>query len=436
MQKELTNASYTVRKLERSFHAQINMPGSKSITIRDLALAALANGVSVIKSPGVCDDTFRMADSLRRMGIHIDEAADGTLTVHGTNGRFPDHPVELNVGQSATSTRLLMAVCALREGTTCIDGHESMRVRPNKYLLDALQHLCADVRSTNDGYLPAWITGVGQRIDKIVMSGDKSSQYFSALLQIAPLLTNGLTIDVQGDLVSKPYIDITINEMAKFGIHVDNDNYRSFHVAPQTYKPVDLVVEGDASAASYVSALATVHGGQVTINNLGSSTKQGDYGFFSVCERLGARIERTATTTTVIGPRDGRLTPLSEPIDMEMMPDVAVTLMAMAPFIPGTTKITGLSTLRIKECDRIAAPATEMRKLGIEVVEGPDWMEISYWDEPPVGEPLDISTYHDHRIAMSLAVLGTKTGGLNITNCDCVDKTYPDFWRDLDSLYI
>lgn len=427
-----------VEKIDKPFQIQLRMPGSKSITIRDLALAALANGTSTIRSPGVCDDTFRMADSLRKMGIRIDETPDDSLIVHGLNGHFPTEPVTLNVGQSATSTRSLMALCALRKGATHIDGHESMRVRPNKYLLDALRHICADVESANDGYLPATVTGIGQSADTIAMNGDKSSQYFSALMQIAPLFERGLRIDVKGELVSKPYIDITIHEMAKFGVIVENDNYRSFTVRPQTYHPVDLVVEGDASAASYFSALATVHGGKVTIDNLGNSTKQGDYGFFDICERLGARVIRTAATTTIIGPKAGKLNAMSEPLDMEMMPDVAVTLFAIAPFIPGTTRITGLSTLRIKECDRIEVPVTEMRKLGIEVTAGPDWVEIPFWSAPEAARAKQVSihTYDDHRIAMSMAVLGSKTGGMVITGAQCVEKTYPRFWQDLKKLYV
>jgi len=200
------------------------------------------------------------------------------------------------------------------------------------------------------------------------------------------------------------------------------------------YKPVNLVVEGDASAASYFSALATIHGGQVTITNLGTDTRQGDYGFFDICEKLGAQIVRSATTTTVIGPKDGQLNAL-EPLNMEMMPDVVVTLIAIASLIPGNTRLTGLSTLRIKECDRIAAPAFEMRKLGIQVIEGPEWVEIPFWERPEIVDPVNIFTYHDHRIAMSLAVLGTKTGGMVITNSQCVEKTYPHFRRDVERLY-
>lgn len=426
---------YAVEKIGRPFKIELNMPGSKSITIRDLALSALANGTSVIRSAGVCDDTFRMVDSLRRMGIRIDAEEDDILRIYGSNGRLSDSAVELHVGQSATSTRLLMALCALRSGTTTIDGHPSMQARPNKYLLDALKNVGADVTSTNDGYLPTSIKGMGRGADAITMSGDKSSQYFSALMLIAPLLPNGLRIDVDGELVSKPYIDITIREMLKFGVSVENNGYHSFIVHPQTYSPVDLVVEGDASAASYFSALATIHGGEVTFRNLGTDTSQGDYGFFDICEILGATVMKNATTTTVIGPRNGLLNRLVDPLNMEFMPDVAVTLIATAPFIPGNTRITGLSTLRIKECDRLAASANELRKCGIHVTEGPDWIDVPFWENPNVTEEIRISTYDDHRMAMSLAVLGSKTNGIVVTDSQCVEKTYPRFWDDFRKLY-
>lgn len=315
---------FSMQKLTRPFQLDLNMPGSKSITIRDLALAALAEGASTIRSPGICDDTTRMTDAVRKLGVRIDESSDDVLVVHGTGGRFSAGPVNLDIGQSAASTRTLLALCALRAGPTMLDGHESMRVRPNKYLLDALQQLCADITSTGDGYLPVTVAGQQQRIASITMKGDKSSQYFSALLQIAPLLAQGLQIAVDGELVSKPYIDITIDEMAKFGVQVTNDDYQSLSVRPQTYHPVDIVVEGDASAASYFSALATIHGGRVTIGNLGSSTRQGDYGFLEVCERLGATVTRTDTTTTIVGPKDGKLLPLVNPLNMEMMPGKSV----------------------------------------------------------------------------------------------------------------
>lgn len=429
-----------VNRIDAPFSIDMNLPGSKSITLRDLSLAALGNGTSVIRFPGVCDDSARMVDSLRKLGIKVDTTSEDAWVVEGRGGLFDKGTIEINVGQSAASTRLLMGLVALRPGTTVIDGHESMRARPNKYLLDAIATLGATVESTNDGYLPATITGSTSLKEAITMKGDKSSQYFSALMQIAAMLPRGLRIDVDGELVSKPYIDITMDELRKFGVQVENRAYRTLIVPAQVIRATDMVVEGDASAASYFCALATLHGGRVTIQNLGRRTQQGDYQFFALMERLGSRVEMADGFTTVTGPENGRMNPLDGDVDMELMPDVAMTLMAMAPFIPGSTRITGLSTLRIKECDRIAAPVAEMKKFGIQAVEGADWVEIPYcgdsrpWDSERTDCEISVETYHDHRIAMSFAVLASKIGGVKISNPRCVDKTYPNFWRDLARL--
>jgi 3-phosphoshikimate 1-carboxyvinyltransferase len=423
-----------VDKLTHPLAAELALPGSKSITLRNCILAALADGASILRAPGECDDYWRMKDCLRRLGIALDDSVEGVLRVAGRGGQFDSGSVELFTGQSAASTRLLMGVAALRPFPTLFDGHESMRARPNKLLLDAIAELGARVESRNDGYLPATITGPKTFTPRIRMKGDISSQYFSSLIQIGPLLPEGLVIDVEGELVSRPYVQVTLSEMKKFGVAVQNDDFTRFTLRPSRYRPQDLIIEGDASGASYFAALATMHGGSVRILNLGRSTVQGDYRFFELCERLGATIERGETETRITGHPE-RIRAFTEPVDMESMPDVAPTLMAMAPFIPGTTRIVGLATLRVKECDRIAAPATELRKLGVPVVEGPDWIEISEHRAEAQAAPVEIDTYDDHRIAMSFAVLGSLRGGLGIRNPNCVTKTFPRYWDELSRIY-
>jgi 3-phosphoshikimate 1-carboxyvinyltransferase len=259
---------------------------------------------------------------------------------------------------------------------------------------------------------------------------DISSQYLTSLALIAPLIDDGLIIDVEGELTSKPYIDLTLDEMAKFGVRVANDAYRKLSIASQPYRAGTIDVEGDASAASYFAALATLHGGRITLSNLGTGTRQGDYAFFSLCEQLGARVERAADRTVIEGPRlletgfDGE-------VDMTSMPDVAPTLMMIAPFLRKPTRITGLATLRVKECDRIAAPTRELRKLGVGVEEGPDFMVIEPLASPNARRKVvEIETYHDHRIAMSFGVLGSRLPGLRILDPGCVAKTYPNYWKD------
>jgi 3-phosphoshikimate 1-carboxyvinyltransferase len=413
-----------------SLEFETPLPGSKSLTLRDCAIAALANGTSTVRYPGEADDFWRMKDCLRRLGIAVDDAHDDRVMIHGHGGTFAPGRVELDVGQSAVTTRLMLAIASLRPDVTVIDGHISMQKRPNKDLIDALAGLGATLGSTNDGYLPATVSGTRRLRGPARVPGTISSQYLTSLLIVAPLIEGGLTIEVDGELTSKPYVDLTLDEMAKFQVHVDNQDYRRFVVPQRSYVAGDIAVEGDASAASYFAALATLHGARITLSNLGAATRQGDYGFFALCERLGAKVERHAHSTTIEGPRELAAN-FDGPVDMTPMPDVAPTLMMIAPFLSKPTRISGLATLRVKECDRIAAPTRELRKLGVGVEEGPDYMVI----EPLTPaksrrEVVEIETYHDHRIAMSFGVLGSRIPGLRILDPGCVAKTYPNFWKD------
>lgn len=413
----------------------LGLPGSKSLTLRDCAIAALAPGRSEIAFPGECDDYARMLDCLQRLGTVVSEVGTHTLAIEGQGGVFAGGPVALDCGQSAVTTRLLLAVAALREQATSFDAHVSMRARPNGPLIAALREMGATVEChERDGYLPATVRGRQDLSSKVRLKADVSSQYLTALLLIGPLLPNGLEVTIDGELASKPYVDLTLQEMGKFGVKAENENYTRLRVAPASYRASQVAVEGDASAASYWAALATLHGIRVTLENLGNHTRQGDYAFLEVCEKLGARVSRRASSTEISGPSRQRLQPLRGPLDMSGMPDVAPTLMAMAPFLPGRTHLTGLATLRVKECDRIAAPARELRKLGVALEEGPDFMVIEPLAAEAKGraDPVEIDTYHDHRIAMSFGVLGTVRAGLRIANPACVNKTYPRFWEDLE----
>jgi 3-phosphoshikimate 1-carboxyvinyltransferase len=252
---------------------------------------------------------------------------------------------------------------------------------------------------------------------------------------VGPLLPRGIEIVVDGELVSRPYIDVTLREMHRFGVSLEREGYRRFRVNHQSYQSTSVLIEGDASAASYHAALATVHGGSVTFANLGKHSAQGDYRFLEICETLGATLARDDETTTVTGPPNGKMLPLNAEVNLETMPDTAPTLIAMAPLIPGGAHLTGLKTLRIKECDRIAVPAEQLRKIGVETTEGPDSLSIAELKSPRLQSPVTIETHDDHRIAMSFAVLGTKIGNLHIEDPDCVAKSYARFWQDLD-LYI
>jgi 3-phosphoshikimate 1-carboxyvinyltransferase len=413
-----------------SFQFETALPGSKSLTLRACAIAALANGDSVVRHPGEADDYWRMKDCLRRLGLSVDDSREGEVRISGRGGELGSGRVELDVGQSAVTARLMLAFAALRADQTVIDGHVSMQKRPNKDLVDALRTLGASFDSGNDGYLPIGVRG--HRLQGPVrVPGTISSQYLTSLLIIAPLIEGGLAIEVEGELTSKPYVDLTLDEMAKFGVQVQNRDYRQLRVAPQVYRAGQIDVEGDASAASYFAALATLHGAAMTLTNLGTQTRQGDYAFFELCERLGAKVTHATGSTTIQGPRELDSS-YDGPVDMTSMPDVAPTLMMIAPFLAAPTRITGLATLRVKECDRIAAPTRELRKLGVEVEEGPDYMVIQPLCSRAAERraSIDIETYHDHRIAMSFGVLGSRLSGLRILDPGCVAKTYPNYWRD------
>jgi 3-phosphoshikimate 1-carboxyvinyltransferase len=419
-----------------AFQFETSLPGSKSLTLRDCAIAALACGVSTIRYPGECDDYWRMKDCLRRLGIAVDDSTDELVRITGRAGEFAAGAVELNVGQSAVTTRLTLAMAALRPSPTTIDGHISMRTRPNKALVDALAALGAQLQSSDDGHLPTTIIGTRALKGPARVPSNISSQYLTSLLIIAPLIEGGLVIEVEGELTSKPYVDLTLDEMAKFGVVVENNGYRKLVVAQQAYRAGIVDVEGDASAASYFAALAMLHGGRITLSNLGTRTRQGDYAFFGLCEKLGAVVQRNADSTVIEGPR--QLTSgFENPVDMTSMPDVAPTLMMLCPFLPQPTRITGLATLRVKECDRIAAPTRELRKLGIKVEEGPDFMVIEPLSDGyekrranSIPTRVEIETYHDHRIAMAFGVLGSRLPGLRILDPGCVAKTYPNYWKD------
>ena len=302
--------------------------------------------------------------------------------------------------------------------------------RTNTWSMHSL--ICAVVRSTNDGFLPISLQGPEVSKSSIRVRSDRSSQYLSALLLVAPLLPEGLELEIEGELVSQPYIDVTLREMLRFGVSVERDGYRRFRVTRQSYRPAVVRVEGDASAASYHAALATIHGSSVTFTNLGRNSTQGDYRFLEICEMLGAKVDRHDETTTVTGPRGGQMRPLPAEVNMEKMPDTALTLIAIAPLVPGGARITGLGTLRIKECDRISVPAQQLEKIGVATREGPDNIQVAELPAVRNHSAVLIETHDDHRVAMSFAVLGTKLGNLQIQDPECVAKSYAGFWQDLD----
>ena len=402
------------------------VPGSKSITNRALVLAALADGETTLTGALESDDTRHMRAALTRMGIDIDDAGPDTLIVHGGRARLhaPDGP--LFVGNSGTTVRFLAAVAALVDGEVTLVGDDAMAKRPIHVLADALRVLGADVTCAT-GCPPLTIRGGRLRGGRVRMRGDQSSQYFSALLMAAGFADADLDVEIEGSLVSRPYVDITRRMIADFGGDVA-ETPAGFHVrAGRTLRGRAYAIEPDASSASYPFALAAALGGSVVVPGLGRDAQQGDYAFTAILEQAGARVTRGETSTRV--ERLGALRGVD--VDMHHISDTVMTLAAIAPLASGPTRIRNVANIRIKETDRLAATVIELRRLGQQVTHGADWLAI----EPAPVTPAMVHCYDDHRIAMSFAILGAATGGVTIEDPACVSKTYPGFFRDLAAIY-
>ncbi|NKB98062.1 MAG: 3-phosphoshikimate 1-carboxyvinyltransferase [Pseudomonadales bacterium] len=416
-------AKFKIPRIAKPFAIDVMLPGSKSIALRQLAMSALTDKPTTLFGIPHCDDTEAMLDSLTRLGMTISRDKDQT-GLQGPMNLTDD--VTLDARMSGASTRLLIGLAALRSGQTCIDGHESLRARTNTPLVDALERHGCQVNPAPNGGLPLRIKGPIASTSTISIDGSLSSQYITALLVIMPLLKDANRIEITGDLVSKPYIDITLNEMSKRGVNANWCDANTLEVTPGDYGGGEFRVEGDATAATYFAGLATLHQSSVHLLNIGAGTHQGDYKFMKLMEDLGAHVSRTSETTKITGPKD--LAELGS-IDMTEMPDAALTLIAMLPMLPGIKSINGLSSLHHKECDRLECPAQEFKEMGV----GVDTTE----DSITIGSVLtgdisahELTTYHDHRIAMAFSLLGSCTDSLTVDDKRVVDKTYPEYWSD------
>jgi len=402
-------------------------PGSKSITNRALIIAALAEGTSLLRGALESEDTTVMRDSLTRLGIQWNhDAQTGDLTVHGCGGQIPCAEADLWLENSGTSIRFLTALCALGQGTYRLDGNARMRERPIGDLVQGLQTQQVDLRCEFDNQCPPVVMEAhGLPGGTIRVAGNLSSQYLSALLMVASYAKHPVEILVEGELVSVPYIEMTLAVMSSFGVHVQNDACQRFVIEPQTYQACDYLIEPDASAASYFFAAAAITGGAVTIPGLHRHSLQGDVLFVEALERMGCRVEWRADAVTVHG---GPLRGID--IDMNAISDTAQTLAAVAVFAEGPTRVRHVEHMRIKETDRVAAVVTELRRLGINTEEHPDGFTII----PGQVTPAAIHTYHDHRMAMSFSLIGLRVPGIQILDPGCTSKTYPRYFEDLAAL--
>ncbi len=406
--------------------ADVTLPGSKSITNRALLIAALADGDSELRQALTSEDTDMMTAGLRALGFAVaHDPAAARFRLSGSGGRIPAAAAELFIGNSGTTARFLTAAVALGQGRYRIDGDANMRRRPIGPLLDGLGQLGVAARDeASTGCPPLVVETTGLPGGRARLPGHLSSQYFSALLLAAPYARGDVTLEVEGELVSRPYLDVTAAVMAAFGVEMRHDGYRRFVVrAGQRYQGRRFDVEPDASAASYFFAAAAVTGGRVRVRHLGRRSAQGDLRFVDILQQMGCAVEMSDDWTAV----RGRAQLQGVTVNMADLPDMALTLAAIAPLAGTPVRIDGIGFIRGHETDRISAVVTELGRLGVRVEERPDGLTI--WPGPV--RPGLVQTYHDHRMAMSFAVLGLRVPGLRIADPGCVAKTFPDFFARL-----
>lgn len=408
----------------------INLPGSKSVSNRALLLAAFAQGTTRLNNLLDSDDVRHMLNALTKLGVTHRLSADRThCDIDGLSGAFhPSAAVELFLGNAGTAMRPLAAALCLGAHDVVLTGEPRMKERPIGHLVDALRQGGAEVEYLEqEGYPPVRLRG-GFKGGEVTVDGSVSSQFLTALLMTAPLAATDTIIRIKGDLVSKPYIDITLNLMQTFGVAVINENYQQFRISgQQTYvSPGSYLVEGDASSASYFLAAAAIKGGTVRVTGIGKNSMQGDIRFADVLEKMGAKI---TWAEDYIECTRGTLTGID--MDMNHIPDAAMTIATTALFAQGPTTLRNIYNWRVKETDRLAAMATELRKVGATVEEGEDYIRV----EPPQTLTFaEIGTYNDHRMAMCFSLVALSDTPVTILDPKCTAKTFPDYFDRLAAI--
>ncbi|MFJ8533282.1 3-phosphoshikimate 1-carboxyvinyltransferase [Streptomyces sp. NPDC093591] len=404
----------------------VDIPGSKSITARALFLAAAADGVTTLVRPLRSDDTEGFAEGLTRLGYRVGRTPD-TWQVDGRPQGPAVAEADVYCRDGATTARFLPTLAATGHGTYRFDASPQMRRRPLAPLSSALRDLGVDLRHEDrEGHHPLTVTAAGVEGGEVTLDAGQSSQYLTALLLLGPLTRKGLRIRVT-DLVSVPYVEITIAMMRAFGAEVRREG-DVFVVPPGGYRATTYAVEPDASTASYFFAAAALTGGEVTVPGLGEGALQGDLGFVDVLRRMGAHVEIGAEGTTVRG--TGELRGIT--VNMRDISDTMPTLAALAPFASGPVRIEDVANTRVKECDRLEACAENLRRLGVDAATGPDWIEIR--PGAPATNGARITSYGDHRIVMSFAVTGLRVPGISFDDPECVRKTFPGFHEEFGAL--
>ncbi len=420
----------------------VKLPGSKSISNRTLLLAALSIGITEIRDLLISDDTARMLEALQTLGVKLEKLSETDWRVYGCGGHFPskgsvEKPVDLFLGNAGTAFRPLTAALALSNGYYYLHGVPRMHERPIKDLVDALQQIgCQIEYKNNAGFPPLLISPANVDLSQpIKIRSDVSSQFLTALLMALPLSGKPATIDVVGELISKPYIEITLNLMKKFGVEVARDGWQSFNIpANSTYKAnQEIYVEGDASSASYFLAAGAIAASNiaVTVEGLDGSSIQGDLRFVYELERLGVDFSFGKNKIHIFKPTK-KIQGFT--LDCNHIPDAAMTLAVLALFADGTTTLRNIASWRVKETDRIAAMATELRKVGATVVEGADFIQIT----PPekLTQNAVIDTYDDHRMAMCFSLVSLGGAPITINDPNCVAKTFPNYFEEFKKITV
>ncbi|XZG69588.1 3-phosphoshikimate 1-carboxyvinyltransferase [Chitinibacteraceae bacterium HSL-7] len=412
-------------------NGSVVLPGSKSISNRTLLLAALCEGSTLVQGLLASDDTQRMLEALDALGVKVEQQGQSRdFLVHGCNGHFPNKHADLFLGNAGTAFRPLTAALALAGGEYHLHGVPRMHERPIGDLVDALVQAGAKIDYlATPGFPPLQIHPAELTSDRIAVKGNVSSQFLTGLLMALPLAGRDMTIEVVGDLISKPYIEITLNLLAKFGIEVERREWKEFFIkGGQRYRsPGQIYVEGDASSASYFLAAGAIGGGKVRVEGVGRDAIQGDKRFADTLAQMGARITWGDNFIEAEPPLSGQLNAID--VDLNHIPDAAMTIAVAALFAKGTTTIRNVESWRVKETDRLSAMATELRKVGATVEEGQDYIVVT----PPAELISDaaIETYDDHRMAMcfSLVALGGVT--VRILDPKCTAKTFPTYFDEL-----
>jgi 3-phosphoshikimate 1-carboxyvinyltransferase len=416
--------SLELKPLSRA-SGSVRLPGSKSISNRVLLLAALAQGETEIGGLLDADDTRVMQEALKKLGVKFSGAR-----VEGVGGPFPVKNAELFLGNAGTAFRPLTAALALSDGQYRLSGVPRMHERPIADLVDALRGIGARIDyAGQEGFPPLLIHPGRIRAETVKVRGDVSSQFLSALLMALPLAGTASRIDVDGELVSKPYVEITLDSMRRFGIEVRRNGWSSFKIPGQSYvSPGSVVVEGDASSASYFLAAGAIGGGPVRVEGVGRDSVQGDVRFTEVLERMGARVSLQEHTIEVSNPQR-RLKAFD--LDLNHIPDAAMTAAVLALFADAPSTLRNIANWRVKETDRLAAMASELRKLGAAVEEGADFLKIT---PRPIRGGMKIDTYDDHRMAMCFSLVALAGVPVAINDPACVAKTFPDYFRAFSSI--